>query len=90
MSEEQQNKGPAQPEQQAKKKKKEQPASNVIPFSLNQCVEEDCKQKPDRAGFCNEHYAWFKFGAITKEGQHAKDFDKKMQAFNKLAAKKAA
>jgi hypothetical protein len=33
--------------------------------------------------FCKEHYDWFKFGLITKEGKRPTDFDKKYTAYMK-------
>ena len=59
-------------------------ASNVIP--LSKCKSEGCNKKSDRLDFCNEHYSWFKFGLITKEGKRPVDFDKKYTAFKKHAA----
>jgi len=56
--------------------------SNVIQLSAHKCLADGCKSKPSLAGFCNEHYAWFKEGLITKEGHKAKDFDKKYFAFS--------
>lgn len=53
---------------------------NVIPLTANKCCAENCKHKPDRAGFCTEHYGWFKEGLLTLEGFKAKDFDKKYHA----------
>lgn len=56
--------------------------SNVIQLSAHKCLADNCKAKPTLAGFCNEHYAWFKEGLITKEGHKAKDFDKKYYAYS--------
>lgn len=63
------------------------PQSNAV-VGPSHCVSEGCKKSPDRAGFCNEHFGWFKAGLITKEGKRASDFDKKFYHFNK--GKKAA
>ncbi len=54
----------------------------------HKCRSEECKKKPERAGFCMEHYDWFKWGLITLEGYKARDFDKKYQGF--LQNKKTA
>lgn len=54
--------------------------SNVISLSAAKCCAESCKSKPSRAGFCEEHYMWFKEGLLTMEGYKAKDFDKKYHA----------
>lgn len=79
------NGGPAQP-----KKDKKQPQQNAQVIQLNRCMEEECKARPQKAGFCNEHYAWFKYGLITKDGSRAKDFDKKMMAYKRTHEKKVA
>lgn len=55
---------------------------------LSRCAAEGCSKKLERMNFCKEHYEWFKFGLVTKEGKRPTDFDKKMQAFAKH--KKAA
>ncbi len=55
--------------------------SNVVQLTSVQCTAEGCKTKPDKAGFCKEHYTWFKEGLLTIEGKKAKDFDKKYYAF---------
>jgi hypothetical protein len=54
--------------------------SNVVPMAANKCTAEFCKAKPERGGFCGEHFAWFKEGLVTLEGFKAKDFDKKYHA----------
>ncbi|MGE3973837.1 MAG: hypothetical protein AB7F59_04850 [Bdellovibrionales bacterium] len=55
--------------------------------SVNKCLA-DCGKKPQVAGFCEEHFRWFKEGMITKEGKKPVDFDKKLLNFMKK--KKAA
>lgn len=60
------------------------PQSNVIP--LTRCSAEGCSKKTDHANFCNEHYDWFKFGLITRDGKRPSDFDKKFQAYKKNRA----
>ena len=72
------------------KKKTTQPQNNVVSINFNQCLMEDCKTKPKKLGFCSEHYAWYRFGVISKEGKKPKDFDKKLVAFNKFQERKAA
>lgn len=61
--------------------------NNVVALGSSACTAEGCKKKHDRAGFCAEHFDWFKAGLITKEGAKAMDFDKK---FYHYSAKKAA
>jgi len=63
--------------------------SNVVPLKAEKCVSEDCKKQPERAGFCNEHYAWFKEGLLTVDGYKAKDFDKKYHAWLRRTQKVA-
>lgn len=53
----------------------------VIPLVATKCTAEGCKAKPDKAGFCGEHFMWFKEGLVTLEGMKAKDFDKKYHAW---------
>lgn len=62
------------------KKKQTQAPSNVA-YLPQSCPAEGCSTKPKRAGFCQEHFEWFKFGLITKKGEQAKDFDKKYQTY---------
>lgn len=60
------------------------PAANLP----TNCKAEGCKKKSDRMDFCAEHYDWFKWGLLTREGKKPLDFDKKYQSFmkNKKAA----
>ncbi|MEI7973953.1 MAG: hypothetical protein WCH11_06260 [Bdellovibrio sp.] len=67
------------------------PIENQVPGKLVnlgpvQCISEDCKRKPSRAGFCDEHFTWFKEGLITADGGRAKDFDKKYHHWLRRAA----
>lgn len=59
---------------------KQMPA-NVIPLKAEKCLSEECKKNPERAGFCQEHYVWFKEGLLTIDGYRAKDFDKKFHSW---------
>lgn len=60
--------------------------NNVIALGSNKCTSEGCKKKPEKAGFCSEHFDWFKAGLITKEGVKAMDFDKKYYHYYKKVA----
>lgn len=71
-----------------KKDLSKQVPGNVAPMASN-CCAEDCKKKPSRANFCDEHFEWFKAGLITKAGMKASDFDKKHYHWQ-LSKKKAA
>ena len=55
--------------------------SNVIDLASRKCCEETCKKTSTRAGFCEEHFTWYKEGLITNEGHRPRDFDKKYQLF---------
>ena len=65
------------------KHKAQQPVSNNVVAMPTQCGCEGCKKKADLMNFCQEHYDWFKFGLITKEGKRPTDFDKKFSAYTK-------
>lgn len=76
----------------AENKKSQKPSgaeNNVVPLVIDRCKAEGCKSKVSRAGFCEEHFVWFKEGLITADGQPAKDFEKKYQIFMR-SKKKAA
>ena len=63
----------------------------VVPLLLpGACMAEDCKGKSQKAGFCFEHFDWFKEGLITKEGRKPSDFDKKYFDYHRKLQKKAA
>ena len=74
---------------EAKKPAKGNPApekqmpGKVISLDAYKCTAEACKAKPEAAGFCKEHYVWFKEGLLTLEGKKAKDFDKKFYNWQK-------
>lgn len=61
----------------------------VISMDDYRCRAESCKSKSTKAGFCDEHFVWFKAGLITKEGARAADFEKKFYQWQ-AAQKKAA
>ena len=48
------------------------------------CVAGSCKAKPERFGFCSEHYDHFKFGLVTKSGAQVPDYDKKIDHYIRL------
>ena len=58
----------------------------LVSLSPVQCKSEECKRKPAKAGFCDEHFTWFKEGLITADGSRAKDFDKKYHHWLRRAA----
>lgn len=70
-----------------KKFEKQIPNNNVISLESARCCGEGCKKKAEKAGFCAEHFDWFKAGLITREGVKAADFDKK---YYQYIAKKAS
>jgi hypothetical protein len=59
-------------------KLEKQVPNNVIALGPTKCMADDCKHKPSKAGFCEQHFDWFKAGLITKNGAKALDFDKKL------------
>lgn len=66
-------------------KLKHQSNDNVVAMP-SKCACDGCNKRQELQNFCSEHYDWFKFGLITKEGKKPVDFDKKFQAFKKHAA----
>ena len=61
----------------ADKKFEKQIPNNVVSLESVRCCGEGCKKKSEKAGFCAEHFDWFKAGLLTREGMRAADFDKK-------------
>jgi hypothetical protein len=61
----------------------------VVQLKGDGCITEGCKLKPARAGFCDEHYTWFKEGLVTKDGRRPIDFEKKFFNFQQRRAKSA-
>lgn len=57
--------------------KSKKPEMTVVAGGPEKCKCAGCKQTESRYSFCGEHYEWFKFGLITKEGKQVMDFDKK-------------
>jgi hypothetical protein len=57
---------------------------NVV--TLTKCTAEGCSKKADKMNFCAEHFDWFKYGLLTKEGKHPSDFDKKHSSYMKKRA----
>lgn len=63
---------------------------NVVSMP-SKCSADGCAKKSERSvgettSFCQEHYDWFKFGLLTKEGKKPVDFDKKYQAYRRKSA----
>lgn len=57
----------------------------------SKCSADGCGKKGEltvgeTVAFCKEHYDWFKFGLLTKEGKRPVDFDKKYMAYRKKQA----
>lgn len=71
-------------------KENKQPNTNPAPGKVlelpKKCKGEGCSKKDSKAGFCEEHYMWFKEGLVTKEGVKVSDFDKKWQALQRRKA----
>jgi hypothetical protein len=64
-------------------KKPKQEMSNVVEMPKRCPV---CGGKEARAGFCAEHFMWFKEGLINRKGEKPSDFDKKYQSFMRKQA----
>ena len=70
--------------------KPQQHPTKVVPITVkDHCAAEGCKNKDTLAGFCNEHFEWFKEGLITKNGKHPKDFEKKYYDYQRRKKKSA-
>ncbi len=59
------------------------PAPGPVATLPTNCKSEGCKKKSEKMDFCSEHYDWFKWGLLTREGKKPIDFDKKYQAYTK-------
>ena len=59
----------------------------VVGTVIEHCKCEGCKKPEARFTFCNDHYEWFKFGLITKQGKKVGDFDKKSEHFQDYQSK---
>jgi len=68
------------------KKESGNESGNVVAMPTA-CIAEQCKKKPQIAGFCEEHFIWFKEGMITKLGKKPTDFDKKFVSYMKRKQK---
>lgn len=71
------------PEQPNNNKPQPNPNGNVVQLPQRCPV---CTSKATRAGFCGEHFTWFKAGLISRDGSKPKDFDKKYQAYMRKQA----
>jgi hypothetical protein len=71
-------------EQVAKRKetKSHEQHGNVVAMP-DMCLCQGCKKRSEKAGFCMEHFDWYKEGIITKEGRKPVDFEKKLFHFNR-------
>lgn len=56
------------------------------------CKVKGCKHNPSKYEFCAEHFDQFKFGLITKNGEHCADYEKKEEQYEhwKKAHRKSA
>ena len=59
---------------------------NVTALGSAKCCYDGCSKKSELTNFCREHYDWFKFGLITKDGKKPVDFDRKFQAYQRRKA----
>ena len=75
-------------DKQSNQKVQTQVPGKVVSMDDYRCKAEGCKSKSSKAGFCEEHFAWFKAGLITKDGARAQDFEKKY--YHYMASQKKA
>ena len=66
------------------------PVAGPVVTLPTHCKADGCKKKSEKMEFCSEHYDWFKWGLLTREGSKPIDFDKKHQAYLKHKQKKVA
>jgi len=55
----------------------------------NSCKYSKCRDSVTKYGFCVGHFDQFKFGLLTKHGEHVPDFDKKIDHYMKQKGKTA-
>ena len=67
----------------AKDNRNNNPAPAKVIELPKKCKGEACTKKDMKAGFCTEHFMWFKEGLMDKQGSKVPDFDKKMQAMQR-------
>ena len=75
------------------------PAANPKPVSggggatatgdANSCKYSKCRGTISKYGFCADHFDQFKFGLLTKHGQHVSDYEKKIDHYMKQKGKLA-
>jgi hypothetical protein len=77
------NKAPAQKPQQQQK-----PQAEVV----SSCKAESCKKKPEKFGFCLEHYEMYMAGVLRGDGAKPIDYEEKLALFlkQKQTQKRAA
>lgn len=65
------------------------PKTMYVP-SPGGCLSWGCKVASARFGFCHEHYDYFKFGLIKKNGEPVPDYEKKIEHYLALKAREKA
>lgn len=65
------------------------PTATSPTAAATHCTADGCKKKAEKMSFCSEHYDWFKFGLITREGHKPIDFQKKWESYQRLKSKAA-
>jgi len=73
-----------------KPEKKPQDQSNVVQLGLTGCKSEACKKKPEKFGFCMEHYELYMAGVIRGDGKKPIDFEQKLSHYQQKVLKKVA
>ena len=66
--------------------------SKAEPTVASQCKGESCKHKPEKFGFCMEHYELYMAGVMRGDGKKPIDYDQKLARFleGKNRSKRAA
>jgi hypothetical protein len=54
------------------------------------CKAETCKAKPQKFGFCQDHYELYMAGVIRGDGKKPLDYDEKLSLFRKTNKSKVA
>lgn len=71
-------------------KKTQEQTNNVVALGPTGCKSEGCKKKPEKFGFCLEHYELYMAGVIRGDGKKPIDFEQKLFQYQQQTLKKAA
>jgi hypothetical protein len=76
----------------APQKQQQQPKAQGGPEVASACKAESCKKKPEKFGFCLEHYEMYMAGVLRGDGAKPIDYEEKLALFlkQKQSQKRAA